>query len=111
MGYFQDGVQDGCRELHVLLLISTALFNRERCSWCLIVEFNTTNVSTGIASGNASPKPGKSRRVSLRESISFENCRYPSTIQPTKVILVSSHRFYCSVSVNDVIKIIYKQIR
>src|SRR6218665_2059376 len=66
------------------IIVDIQLFNLERCSWCLIVGFNTTNAYTGIASGNASPKTGKIRRVTLRESISFENCRYPSTIQPRR---------------------------
>src|SRR6218665_300397 len=85
MGHFQDGVQVGYQALQ--LLISKALFNLGRCSWCQVVGFKTTNAYTGIASGITSPKTGKSRRVMLRESISIENCRYPSTIQPRKVIL------------------------
>jgi len=38
-GHFQDGVQDDCWRLK--LLISKALFNLERCSWCQIVGFNS----------------------------------------------------------------------
>jgi len=79
-GHFQNGFQYGCRELK--LPISKTLFNLERCFWCLSVDFYSAHPTayTGSASGNASPKPGKSRRVTFRGvsltwkvSVLFEN--------------------------------------
>jgi len=42
-----------------------ALLKLERCYWCVIVGFNSTNAYTGISSGNASAKLDKSRRVTF----------------------------------------------
>src|SRR6218665_2237674 len=88
-GHFQEGVQDGCRELKVL--ISMAIFNIERCSWCQIVGFNS-NFNILKASFILTTRKGSFSRRRSRWLPRAKSVDIHGNIQHRKVFWVSNRR-------------------